>query len=335
MSISTTATDPARTTRSSSAGNGPGDILLDAGTNELEVLVFTLEGGRYGVNVAKVREVIAGAEPTETPRMHPAVVGMMNLRGVLVPLVDLKKYLQLGATTREEMPRRRVIVTEFNGLRVGFFVDDVDQIHRMSWERVRPAPELDDLGRSRSATVVGSCTGVIELNGHLVLMIDFESIADGVRMQDKLHASPIPNPLGVDRKSKKVVLVEDSPFMRDLMAKVLRESGYTQLAVYTNGADAWRALTANADANTIPDAIVSDIEMPQMDGLHLTKRIKEHAALKNVPVLLFSSLVSDDNAKKGQQVGANIQIPKPELPRVIQLVDQAVSGKLPPAAAAA
>lgn len=304
----------------------PGDILLDAGTNELEVLVFRLDGGWFGVNVAKVREVVRWMEPTESPHRHASVMGMINMRGTVLPLVDLKGHLDMPGEIAEERDRR-IIVTEFNGQQTGFLVDGVEQIHRVSWNKVKPSPDLESLG-TRNAGVVSTCTGVLNIGDRMILMLDFESVSDSILVSDKLHITDVPNEHEVDRQSKTVVLAEDSPFMRDLIYNTFVNSGYTGIKVFPDGAAAWKGICDLLEAGTEIDAIVSDIEMPQIDGLHLTKRIREQAQLKTTPVILFSSLISEDNKKKGQQVGATVQIAKPELAAMVQLVDQAVLGQL-------
>lgn len=298
-----------------------GDILLESGTNELEVLVFRLRGGWFGVNVAKVREVIRPVHTTQAPHQHEHVVGMFNIRGYIIPVVDLAASLHI-ATPKDPTVQGRVIITEFNGLRIGFLVDHVHQIYRMSWSKVRPAPDTR-MGGGGSEVEFSSATGIIEMDDRLILMVDFESVADRILLHKSLHIDSVPNELNVDRASKRVILAEDSPFMRNLMQKILVNSGYTRLEVYSNGEDAWNALCKPGPR---VDAIVSDIEMPRMDGLHLTKRIKETPNLRDIPVVLFSSLVSNDNLKKGEAVGADVQIPKPELPEVVRLVDKVVSG---------
>lgn len=307
------------------AGGTPGDILLDAGTNELEVLVFELAGGLYGVNVAKVREVVRGQTPTASPGTRPGVLGMVNMRGELIPIVDLKAQLGLGLADAERIASHRIIVTEFNGRRTGFIVDAVDQIRRMSWTLVKPAPELDALGSGGMS--VSSCTGMIEFDGRLILMIDFESVADGILFEDKLHYGAVDNPEGIDRAGKTVFVVEDSPFMRETMQATLAASGYSGVRMFSNGAEAWRALESWDESQPPIDALVSDIEMPQMDGLHLARRVRGDARFRELPVVLFSSLISDDNIKKGEQVGADMQIPKPELPELVRLIDKVVSGR--------
>ncbi|MEM1186029.1 MAG: chemotaxis protein [Planctomycetota bacterium] len=314
------------------ATSTPGDILLDAGTNELEILVFRLNQGFFGVNVAKVREVILGRKPTESPGRNANVFGMINLRGVLVPLVDLRATLGLPPTSADELTQRRVIVTEFNGLTTGFVVDTVDRIHRVSWSQIKNVPDVNELSGIPSSAV-SSCTGVIELDDELVLMVDFESIADGITDIEGLHIQSVDNPDGIDRAKHSVVIAEDSPFMRHTMERVLRDSGYENLTVVSDGIAAWNAVEASIDADPI-SVIITDIEMPQMDGLHLTKRIREHAEFVNLPVVLFSSLVSDDNRKKGEQVGATMQIGKPDLARLVHIVDLLAAGRIEDAKAA-
>jgi len=327
MATSAPAVSPAKKPSVDAAakadGNAP-EILLDAGTNEVEVLVFVMGEGRYGVNVAKVREVIRPVRTVESPGQHPAVIGIINLRGVVIPVVDLAQHLSLKKQWGENGPEGRVIITEFNGRRSGFMVDAVEQIHRMSWQKVRPAPDVGSNPEVISTGVASFTTGVIEINGNLVLMIDFESVADSVLLQDKLHVQSVPPTTGVDRANRRVILVEDSPFMRKRITEVFMNSGYSRLEVYADGQAAWEAISAGGSKI---DAVISDIEMPRMDGLHLTRRIKQAEATKNVPVVLFSSLISEDNRKKGLQVGADVQIPKPELPEMVRMVDRVIAGE--------
>jgi two-component system chemotaxis response regulator CheV len=301
-----------------------GDILLDAGTNELEVLVFSLCGGWFGVNVAKVREVIRPVSTVATPHQHASVVGMFNIRGHVVPVVDLAKHLGLKNPESQRRPEGRVIITEFNSLRTGFLVDTVEQIHRMSWSRVKPAPDLS-VGGSPAGAPIGTTTGMIEMEERLVQMIDFESVADAILVEKRLHIEKVDNPDGVERERKRVIIAEDSPFMRQLLQDIFVASGYTKVEVYADGEQAWNAIQRTQAAPI--DAIVSDIEMPRMDGLHLTKRIKSTPALAGTRVVLFSSLITPDNLKKGRQVGADAQVSKPELAEMVRLVDRVVSGK--------
>lgn len=321
----------------SSFANPHDQILLDAGTNELEVLIFQLAGGSFGVNVAKVREVIKPVNLHSSPEQHPSVLGMFNMRGHVMPVVDLAGHLRLRPMIEPEQLAGQIIITEFNGFRTGFVVDSVEHIHRLSWKQVEPAPELDialhcnhgkttdDMGNRRH---ISSTTGTIKFDDRLVLMLDFESVADEILMERRLHIGPVELAANVNRPAQRVLLVEDSPFMRNLMSDVLRASGYEKLEVYSDGQAAWEAIDAIASDPTQAkiNAIVSDIEMPRMDGLALTKRIKADQRLEGVPVMLFSSLISNDNRKKGEQVGADVQMPKPELAEIVRMIDRVCAG---------
>ncbi len=305
---------------------GGAEILLESGTNELEVLVFTLGDGVYGVNVAKVREVILPVDIAASPDQPESVLGMFNLRNQVLPLVDLHHYFNIPPADANPK-NRRVIVTEFNGVQAAFLVEKVDQIYRMSWANMRPVPETQHQQQF-------AVTGITEINGQLVLMLDFESVFDHISMQDKLHIDRVENDLGVDRASCKIIIAEDSNFIRSIMESVLKNSGYTNLRSFTNGADAWHELeasTKNTDAAV--DILITDVEMPMMDGLALTRHVKEHAQLKTTPVLLFSSLITDDTRHKGDQVGADEQLAKPQLPELVGIVDRWMQkGVIKPAA---
>jgi len=293
------------------------DILLESGTNELEVLVFGVGGGSFGVNVAKVREVIMPVRVTESPHSHESVVGMFNLRGKVIPLIDLAYYLNYEP--KVEAKDQRVIVTEFNGNHQAFIVDRVERIYRMSWQDMKPVPE----SYGDQATCL---TGITELHDRLVLMLDFESVADHINMQDQLHVKCVDNPLGVDRGSVRVFLAEDSNFIRGLMADTLQQSGYSRVNIYRNGYEAWQAFEAGLQEGVCPcDVLVTDIEMPQMDGLHLTRRVKENPQLRDTVVLLFSSLITKETRHKGEQCGADEQIAKPQLPELVGIVDRWIS----------
>ena len=290
------------------------DILLESGTNELEVLIFGLGDQSYGVNVAKVREVILPVSVAASPGQPADVMGMFNLRGVVLPLVDLHSYFNIKPKDSAK-DSHRIIVTEFNGAQAAFKVERVDHIHRMSWKAIRSVPE--ETGGDHM-----SVTGITEIDGRLVLMLDFESIFDHISMQNTLHIDQVDNELCVDRGSVKVFIAEDSRFIRDIMVKVLTASGYTQVTAFVNGQDCWNAIEAELDGEgKPPDILITDIEMPQMDGLHLANRVRKTPAIAKIPVLLFSSLITDDTRHKGEQVGANQQIAKPELPKLVQYVD--------------
>lgn len=298
-------------------------ILLEAGTNELEVLVFTLGKLRCGVNVAKVREVIGSIKPTRVPRAHPAVVGVANLRGTVLTLVDLQLYFHPGQPS--QATQRHVIIMEFNDLQMGFVVDGVEQIYRLGWQQVETAPASQE-------GELAAVTSICHVNDTLVLMIDFEKIAFDIQGVDMTRQALGENTAALDRGNRRILLAEDSQTTRRFLQQRLTEAGYTQVTVTKDGQQAWNALLATV-GGVAPafEVLVTDIEMPQMDGLHLCRRVREHPALKDLPVVVFSSLVSEDNLKKMNAVGANATITKPQLVKLVEIVDGLLSREPAPA----
>ena len=300
-----------------------GDILLEAGTNEFEVLVFRLGDQSFGINVAKVREVLQPLPVVQVPHKHRSVIGFIHMRGTTLTLIDLKAHLSAEKIATSDGSEGTIIITEFNAVRIGFLVTEVERIHRLSWTKLLPIPTLKFTNADGAR--IGCTTGALDIDGRLILMVDFESVADAILMQEKLRIQSVENQLGVDRSSKRVIIAEDSPFMRNQLGRIMLASGYERTELYSDGQAAWEAISSGKGGPI--DAVVSDIEMPRMDGLHLTKLIKENPKYRDIPVVLFSSLISKDNANKGLQVGATVQIPKPDLLEMDQLVDRIVSGE--------
>jgi two-component system chemotaxis response regulator CheV len=292
-------------------------ILLESGTNELEILVFSLGPTRYGVNVAKVREVIGHVDAVDVPMTNPAVIGVFTLREAVVPLVDLQLYFDPDKAS--EATQRTVILMEFNDVQIGFLVDKVDRIFHLSWDEMRPMPTV----QSDRHSVI---TSVCELDGELVLMIDFEIIAFDINGEEnvfQVSQGLRDDPL-VERQERHVLLAEDSGTIRAAIESNLRKAGYAHVTVCPDGSEAWSTLEASLlDKDAKPfTVVVTDIEMPQMDGLHLCKRVKEHPGLEHLPVIVFSSLVSDSNLQKCKSVGADAAITKPQMGKLVSLLDQ-------------
>jgi two-component system chemotaxis response regulator CheV len=295
------------------------EILLESGTNELEILVFRLGEYAFGINVAKVREVLPRGPITGLAKAHASVLGVFRLRDLVVPVVSLRRHLQVadGDATSDQT----LILADFNQQQTAFVVDAVERIHRLSWEQILAVPAISSLAHS-------PVTAVARIGERLVIMLDFEMITDEVTEQ-YFHTAAVANPHGLARGELKILLADDSPTVRAAMTKTLRASGYEQLRAFLNGREAWEWLEAQAaatnDLSQIADLLISDVEMPQIDGLHLTKRIKEHPVLRALPVLLYSSIVTPDNRKKGEAVGADAQISKPELAKVVSIADNLIT----------
>ncbi len=295
------------------------EILLESGTNELEVLVFDVAEYTFGINVAKVREVLPAAEITALPRAHRSIRGVFKLRNRVIPCVSLLEHL--GIPSSREDSESTMILTDLNQQQTAFLVDGVERIHRLSWEHILPVPGLEALSHT-PVTALARC------DRRLILMLDFEMILDDVTNQ-YFRTDEVANPLGLPRETLRLLLAEDSPTVREAVGATLRASGYTQLHFFENGAEAWdwigQRYRATGRVEDVGDLLIADVEMPQVDGLHLTKQIKEHAELRRIPVLLYSSIITPDNRKKGNAVGADAQVAKPELAEVVRLADELIS----------
>lgn len=293
-------------------------ILLETGTNEFEIVEFNVGKVNYGINVAKVREVITRVPVTKMPQVHPYVDGLFTLRGGVMPLVNLPRCLGEGG----EQEPKNIIVTEINNYKMGFLVDNVSRIHRISWEEMEPAPDVGD-----SSMVVG----VIKMPDKIVLLLDFEKIISEINPEVNIKLTTFED-AAMDIKEKRlnqhIVVAEDSPMLRDLLVSTLHEAGYKYVKDFNNGKAAWEYLSELAgESGTIEDKvkiIISDIEMPQMDGHHLLKLIRADSRLKMVPLIFFSSLINDEMRKKGEALGANGQISKPEIGKLITMLDDLI-----------
>lgn len=290
------------------------DILLESGTNELEILVFTLLGQRYGVNVAKVREVIEPLRVIALPQSHDAVMGVFQLRDAVTPLINLCRCLGKEAS---DLSGGTIVIMEFNDARVGFLVDDVEQIYRVNWKNVAPIPDVEGI---HDAPV----TAIAHIQDDMVLMLDFEKIVFDIGGVDLFAQSAQRVQKKLDRGDQRILIAEDSYVIRMMIKNNLVEAGYQNITTCTDGQDAWDRLEGGVSVDgSLPfDLLITDIEMPRMDGLHLTRRIKEHVQLKVLPVIVFSSLVSLDNVKKCEAVGADAQITKPQLAELVDLLDR-------------
>jgi two-component system chemotaxis response regulator CheV len=292
-------------------------ILLESGTNELEILVFEVADFTFGINVAKVREVLPLQPITSLPKAHASVRGIFKLRNQVIPCVSLVDHLGIAPTRDAAETEATMILTDLNQQQTAFLVDRVERIHRLSWEHVLPVPALMALAQT-PVTALARC------GERLIVMLDFEMILSQV--SGAAHQpQPIDNPHGLDRAKLRLLLADDSPTVRQAVGATLRTSGYTNVEFFENGQVAWqhieRSFQETGDVTQVADLLISDVEMPQIDGFHLCKRIKEHPELRRLPVLLYSSIVTPDNHKKGAAVGADGQVAKPELDRVVEMAD--------------
>ncbi len=313
------------------------NILLESGTNELEIVEFYLDENRvdseyrgfYGINVAKVLEIIQMPELTDMPETsHPSVLGAFNLRDEIIPLVDLAGWLKKNRLQKEEP---KVIVTEFNKTKSAFLVSGVTRIHRINWHEVE-APT----GYVSSLTV-NSITGVVKFADRIVFILDMEKICRDLNPDEVIVQEP-PKELqqAIQQREIKALVADDSTMARKMISGVLTKAGIKVHAV-ENGEQAWqyllglrrKSLEQNRALNDYIDIVISDIEMPAMDGHSLTRHIKEDPMLKALPVVLCSSIITTTLHHKGIAVGADDQVSKAELselvPRTFNLLKQDAS----------
>lgn len=309
------------------------NILLESGTNELEIVEFYIDEpdyrGHYGVNVAKVVEIIRMEPATAMPQMrHPAVMGAFSYRdGKVVPLVDLARYLDKKSP--DVTTESKIIVTEFNHIVTGFMVSGVNRIHRLSWNDVEePGKFLQEMSKN-------SITGVVRLEQRVVFLLDMENVVADMDPALAIRLGKLGEEYTNTDKHYTILHADDSGSIRHLVKSLLEQSGLFTVIQATSGEEAWRILAkAKAEAaasgrpvHDIFQAVISDIEMPRMDGLTLCRKIKEDPELKYLPVALFSSIVSQSLEHKGESVGADAQFAKPDLQQLSEKVLQLIRKK--------
>lgn len=294
------------------------NILLENGTNELEVLEFVLEGQHYGINVAKIREIIPYQEVTPVPNAHPSIEGIFMPRDTMITAISLRNCLQMREYNNEELNTSLFIVTNFNKLDIAFHVDAVMGIHRVSWNQIiKP-------GTTVSTSEDGISTGIIKINGKLIIILDFEKIVTDINPETGLKVSEIDELGHRPQRNVPILIAEDSPLLNKLIVDSLKQAGYVNLIHTENGKQAYDVITACKEDGTLRQhvqCIITDIEMPVMDGHRLTKLVKEDEETKDIPVIIFSSLVNEEMKRKGEALGADAQLSKPEIGNLVHVID--------------
>jgi len=304
------------------------EILLESGTNEMEIIEFYLGQQPFGINVHKLREIIPydPSAVTKLPDVHESMLGTLLLRGHTIPLIDIRRHIEARSVEKDVETRRVVLVCEFNDLTNGFLVDGVNQIHRVSWEQVQPMSVFLDQYRPRF-------TGSIQIDQREILILDLEHVVAeidpeaGMAYDGAQGASEVATP--ETRRQKLLMLAEDSAIIRAGIKKVLSASGYENLQVFDNGKDCYDAIRAlkeeyGPDLKKVLNLVISDIEMPKMDGLTLCRQVKESMGMKELKVIMFSSLINEQMALKCDQVGADGYVTKPQIPELVDMVDHLV-----------
>ena len=290
-------------------------ILLESGTNEIEVMQFTINNSLYGINVAKVKEIIVSAPVKSMPHAHPAVEGIFKPRDIVITVVDLPRYL-LGVET-EKGPKDLFIVTNFNKMNIAFRVHTVVGISRISWKDIQKPDKTVSGGNE------GVATGIAQCGSDLVTILDFEKIVAEIAPETTIQMSEI-DQLGERQRSDAAILVaEDSVLLSKMIEEALHKSGYVNTRMFPDGQELWHYLNTirgeKLDKNV--SLVITDIEMPQMDGHRLTKLIKDDKEFTHLPLIIFSSLITEEMRRKGKELGADEQMSKPEIGHLVRVID--------------
>ncbi len=311
------------------------EILLASGTNELELLTFLLGNQLFGMNVLKVQSIqqYDASSLTKIPMTHHALLGMMLYRDKTISLIDLSTALDLEKK-HETKEKQIVIVTEFNSVVNGFLVDNVNRINRLNWKNFIP---LDDTLGSAGKSITGS----IRIDDADIMVVDFEYILSVISPNlaiGDINEETAKLSSQKSREEVNIFFAEDSKTIRNNVIRILNKAGYKNVRSFEDGQQAFDALvklrgqtdTNGSDNTPLPHVLISDIEMPQMDGLSLCKKIKEDSMLEQINVIMFSSLVSKQMIFKCKSVGADDSIAKPEMDKLVTMLDElCLKGKKP------
>ncbi len=296
------------------------EILLESGTNELEVMEFTIADRHFGINVSKVVEIMQYNKITPMPNSNPFVEGVFKPRETIMTVINLAAFMGLPPSPSEE--RDILIITNFNKVSSAFHVHTVEAIHRISWSDIeKPDPAI--YGGEE-----GLATGIARFDNRLITIVDFEKILVEINPQVGIQLSEISDLGHRDKNSKPILIAEDSQLLKRMLHEALGKAGYTNIIECSNGLEAWEKLKAYKESGlpiqNYVSCVITDIEMPQMDGHHLTKLIKDDRDLRILPVIIFSSLINNEMRNKGSQLGVDAQLSKPEIGNLIHTVDQLI-----------
>ena len=275
-----------------------------------------LEEDKRGINVAKVKEILMPAPVKHMPHSHPAVEGIFRPRDIVLTVVDLPRYL-LGVEC-EKGPKDLFIVTNFNKMNIAFRVHTVVGISRISWQDIQK-PDKTVAGGDE-----GVATGIAQCGGDLVTILDFEKIVAEIAPETTVQLSEIDRLGHRERRDSPIMVAEDSVLLSRMIAEALHKSGYANVEMFPDGRELWNKIQIYRDEDSLDEhvaVVITDIEMPQMDGHRLTKLIKDDEKLKKIPVIIFSSLITEEMRRKGKELGADEQMSKPEIGHLVRVID--------------
>ena len=297
------------------------DKALDE-TSSLELMEFTMGKDYFGINVAKVVEIMRYTQLTPMTMSHPCIDGVFKTRGHLITVINLPRYMAIPEN--EDPSYDMFVLTNFDNTNAAFHVHTVEGMHRISWSDVEKP----------SAIIYGSndsvITGTTKIGNRIITIIDFEKVLYDINPETGLQISEVEKMGERDHSHKPVVVVEDSVFLKKMLIESLETAGYLNITSFDNGQEAWEYLikcrsVSHANASPIEDQVsivITDIEMPRMDGHHLTKLIKKDDVLSKVPVVVFSSLIDDAQKQNGEKLGVSAHLSKPQIGKLVSTLDE-------------
>lgn len=301
-------------------------ILLESGTGEVEILKFVVKKNIYAINVIKVREIFKMEKDSieAVPSSSEFVLGMTNVRGEVVTIINLNHYLSAkkGGSEEDKKPGDLMFLTEFNQAKILFTVDHVIGIDRITWA------DIDE----PSGLMGNLVNGIIKKDGKLITFLDFEKVLGDVKpeLEFDLEKAEIDESRKEEREDKRILLADDSPTIREMLKKILNKAGYTNIKIFRDGKDLLDSLLAIKEKyndDTIlnhVDGIITDIEMPKLDGHAVIKRLRQEHYFRDIPAMIFSSLITENLRHKGEAVGADEQVSKPEITGLVEKLDKLV-----------
>ena len=301
-----------------SKSNKKNEILTESGTNELEVMEFTIADRHFGINVAKVVEIMQSAAVNPMPNANPYIEGIFKPRDTIMTVINLPMYLNLQ--NDESSERDIFIITNFNQINSAFRVNTVEAIHRISWTAIEKPDESIYGGGD------GVATGIARFDGRLITIIDFEKIVADINPKATIQISEIQRMPERAAFDAPIMIAEDSIFLEQLIVDSLSTANYTNIIRCSNGLEAWNKLQTfkekGGDIAQHCACLITDIEMPQMDGHRLIKLIRGDEYFAVLPCIIFSSLINDEMMRKGISLGATAQISKPEIGQLVGIIDK-------------
>ena len=302
------------------------DILLESGTNQLGLLEFKISGNSFGINVEKIKQLMQAQNVQPIPHSHPFVEGIYQPRDEVYTLLDLSGYLGLG---KSENPEKDIyLVAVFNKMMVGFHVHGVEQIHKISWSAIEKPASMVFGGNE------GIVTGITKIEDRIIAILDFEKITYDISPETGIQMEEVEVFASRPKSSVPILVAEDSALLRKMLMEALQTAGFTNIIMTTDGEAAWTFLqdvkehTTNLDDDV--QVVITDIEMPLMDGHRLTKLIKSDPLLRKLPVIIFSSLINESSRLKGHEVGADEQLTKPEIGNLVSVITKYLDKDTPP-----